>query len=118
VTVDLEWLYLPATFLLVGASVTAIVVAALVLIGSRRGRRIRVFGRVMHSPRLSAVTLACGGVTGLLSATHDVMPSNWQRPSLIVWLLVGVAFFILSVAQLVVDERAKRASNDKPEVGE
>lgn len=117
-TVDLEWLFLPVTLLLAGTSVTAIVLAVFVLIRSRRGSRIRVFGRLMHSPRLTAATLACGGVAGLLSATSDVMPGNWQGPGHTASLLIGLAFVILSVTQLVVDERVKRAGNGKPEAGE
>jgi hypothetical protein len=116
VTVDLDVLDLALSFLVVGAGVTAIVVAAFVLVRHRRGRRIRVLGRVVDSPRLWAATLFFAGAAGLLFvAREEVMPSSWQRPSLYLWAALQLAFIILSLAHGVVDQRAKRASNGNPE---
>ena len=94
--------------LVIGGSVALIILAALIVARSRRAGTTKLFGRVVHRPRIWASAAACGGISGLLSEARDVMPTSWQRPSLDVLGLLWLAFLVLLFSHMIIQSRAER----------
>jgi cobalamin synthase len=96
--------------LLAGACVAIMVLAALVLIRSRRAGTARLFGRSVRRPRLWASAVLCVGLSGLLriAGIEDVMPSSWQKSSGLIDFVLTLAVVVLTVAFWFATERDKR----------
>ncbi|MFD0742707.1 hypothetical protein ACFQ1L_13530 [Phytohabitans flavus] len=94
----------------IGGSTAIIVLAGVVLARSRRASTVRLFGRVLHHPRLWATVAVSAGAAGLLSEAREHMPSGWQEPSMNVLGVLQVAFSSLFFIHLYLQSRANRAA--------
>ncbi|MEH0937658.1 hypothetical protein [Micromonospora psammae] len=94
--------------LVVGGSVAVIVLAGVVLVRSRRPETARLFGRVVHRPRLWASAAVCCGAAGLLFEAREFMPRSWQESTHNLLGVLMLAFFVLFPAHLVSQWSAQR----------
>ena len=94
--------------LLAGVSVVGLAVAATLLVRGRGGVPVRLFGRVLHRPRLWAAAVACLALAGLLRASGELLPGGWHGPRAVLDVALSVAFIVLLSAHLASEQRARR----------
>ncbi|MET8367854.1 hypothetical protein ABZU53_30450 [Micromonospora sp. NPDC005194] len=94
--------------LVVGGSVAVIVLAGVVLVRSRRAETARLFGRVVHRPRLWASAVVCCGLAGLLFEAQALMPRSWQESAHNLLGVLMLAYFVLFFAHLLSQWSAQR----------
>jgi hypothetical protein len=94
--------------LLAGVSLLALAFAATLLVRGRRGSPVRLFGRLLHRPRLWAAAVACLSVSGLIRTSGDLLPGAWHGPRTVLDVLLSVAFIILLSTHLASQQRARR----------
>lgn len=90
--------------LLAGVSLVGLALAAALLVRGRGGVPVRLFGRVLHRPRLWAAAVACLALSGLLRTGGGLLPGGWQ----VLDVALSVAFVILLSAHLASEQRARR----------
>ncbi|MEV1289287.1 hypothetical protein [Micromonospora sp. NPDC049679] len=103
---DVSWAVMIA--LVVGGSGAVIVLAGVVFVRSRRTETARLFGRVVHRPRLWASAAACCGAAGLLFEAREIMPRSWQESTHNLLGVLMLAFIVLLSAHLVSQWSAQR----------
>ena len=105
---DFNAALLAVSILLAGACVAMIVLAAVVLVRSRRTGTARLFGRAVHRPGLWASAVVCLGVAGLIMMSSEVMPGGWQKSTSVIYGVLWLAFLLLMVTHSVSQLSAKR----------
>jgi hypothetical protein len=88
--------------------IAVIVLAVVVLVGSRRAAGVRLFGQAVHRPVLWASTMVCLGFAGLVTISSELMPRSWHRSTSVVYGVLMLAFFLLLVTHSVSLQRARR----------
>ncbi|MGC4807004.1 hypothetical protein [Micromonospora sp. DT233] len=96
--------------LLASAAVALIGCAAWVVVHSRHGSTVRLFGRTMHHPWLWAAAAACMGFYALLGLGNlaEVTPATWRTPARWIGAVLFPATWTLMVAHWVLEYRARR----------
>jgi hypothetical protein len=86
----------------------AVVIAGVLLLGSRRGSTVRVRGRRVRYPRAWALALLLVGVVLLLRVALEVVPTGWQ-PAVVVAMSLAAAAGLVAAVMVVVRSRRLRA---------
>ncbi len=94
--------------LLAGVSLVALALAAMMLVRARGGGPVRLFGRVLHRPRLWAAAVLCLGVSGLLRTNGGALPPGWQGVRTVLDIALSAAFVVLLSTHLASQQRARR----------
>jgi hypothetical protein len=94
--------------LLAGVSLVGLALAAALLVRGRGGVPVRLFGRVLHRPRLWAAAVACLALSGLLRTGGGLLPGGWHGPRAVLDVGLSVAFVVLLSAHLASEQRARR----------
>ncbi|MFU8875007.1 hypothetical protein [Micromonospora sp. SL4-19] len=109
---------LAVDILLAGACVAMLVLAAVVLVRSRRTGTARLFGRAMHRPGLWASAVVCLVVAGLMMMSSEFMPGGWQKSTSVIYGMLWLAFLLLivthSLSQLSAERRRARERQARP----
>lgn len=106
---------LAVDFLLTGACIAVIVLAAVVVVRKRRTGTARLFGRALHRPRLWALATVCMSVSGLLRIGSEVMPSSWRKLTSLIDLALMLAFVVLMGIYALSQPRAKCRRAGEPQ---
>lgn len=105
---SLDAVRLAMSIVLAGACIAVVVLAAVVLVRSRRAGAVRLFGQAVHRPALWASAMVCLGFAGLVMISSEVMPLGWHKSTSVVYGVLMLVFFVLLVTHSVSLQRARR----------
>ncbi|TDC79256.1 hypothetical protein E1193_19335 [Micromonospora sp. KC606] len=105
--------------LIASAAVALVGRAVWVVLHSRRGSTVRLFGRIVYHPRLWAAGAACMSFYALLWLGNltEVTPSTWRTPSRWIGAVLLLAALALLVTQWVLEHRARRRHGRGQQIG-
>jgi hypothetical protein len=85
----------------------AVVIAGVLLLGSRRGSTIRVRGRRVRSPRGWALALLLVAVVLVLRVALEVVPTGWQAAVVVAMSLAAAACLAAAVMTVIRSRRLR-----------
>lgn len=108
--VGLDVVRLATSVVLAAVCIAVIVLAAVVLVRSRRAAGVRLLGQAVHRPVLWASGMVCLGFAGLvmIMISSEVTPLGWQKSTSVVYGVLMLASFVLLVTHSVSLHRARR----------
>ncbi|NLU81110.1 hypothetical protein HCA58_22765 [Micromonospora sp. HNM0581] len=105
--------------MLASAAAALVGCAAWLVIHSRRGSTVRLFGRTVHHPRLWAAGAACTCLYVLLGLGDltEFMPSAWRTPSRQIGAVLLLAALALMGTHGILEHRARRRNGPEQQTG-